>query len=180
MKHINLIILLLLTFSCSNEKDIVEFEKVLGKKNSETLTYLVKDFESDFLKRQYPSLDTKKAYKQFLTELSIGQTEYWKKISENSREFFEQSNLRLEIYSIPDSIWIERDPEKLTLSFSGVPMLKIKQKYLMPNGTFEYSTLESSFNYREPINEDSIIPSSVRTPSSRLPPGVREVGRSTR
>ncbi|GAA4280383.1 hypothetical protein [Gaetbulibacter aestuarii] len=159
MKFIILIIILLLTFSCSNEKDIAEFEKILGKENSETLTYLVNDFESDFLKRQYPNLNTKKAYKQFLTELSKEQTEYWKKISKNTREYFEKSNLRLEIYSVPDSIWIERNPEKLTLSNSNVPMLKIKQKYLMPDGTFDYSTSESSFLNKEPINEDSIIES---------------------
>ncbi|SFZ95188.1 hypothetical protein SAMN05428642_1115 [Flaviramulus basaltis] len=159
MKFINLIIILLLTFSCSNEKETAEFEKVLGKENSETLTYLVNDFESDFLKRQYPNLETKKAYKQFLTELSKGQTEYWKKISESSREYLEKSNLRLEIYSVPDSIWIERDPEKLTLGNSSIPMLKIKRKYLMPDGTFEYSTSESSFRYKEPIDEDSIIES---------------------
>ena len=149
----------LLTFSCSNEKDIAEFEKVLGKENSETLTYLVNDFESDFLKRQYPNLDTKRAYKQFLTELSKGETEYWKKISKSSREHLKESDLRLEIYSVPDSIWIERDPEKLTLSYSDLPMLKIKRKYLMPDGTLGFSTSESSFRYKEPIDEDSIIDS---------------------
>lgn len=159
MKFINLLIILLLTFSCSNEKDIAEFERVLGKQNSETLTYLVNEFESDFLKRQYPNLGTKKAYKQFLTELSKGQTDYWKKISKNSREYLNKSNLRLEIYSVPDSIWIERDPEKLTLSSSDVPMIKMRHKHLMQDGTFGYSTSESSFDYREPINEDSIIES---------------------
>ncbi|SDS02526.1 hypothetical protein [Winogradskyella sediminis] len=159
MKFIYLTIILLLTFSCSNEKDITEFEKILGKENSETLTYLVNDFESNFLKRQYPNLDTKKAYKQFLTELSKGETEYWNNFSKSSREYLKDSNLRLEIYSVPDSIWIERDPEKLTLSFSDVPMLKIKRKYLMPDGTFGYSTSESSFRYKEPIDEDSIIES---------------------
>ena len=96
MKFIFLNIILLLTFSCSNEKDIAEFEKVLGKENSETLTYLVNDFESDFLKRQYPNLDTKNAYKQFLTELSKGETEYWKKISKSSREYLKECDLRLE------------------------------------------------------------------------------------
>jgi hypothetical protein len=157
MKFINLIIILLLTFSCSNEKEIAEFERILGEENSETLTYLVNDFESDFLKRQYPNLDTKIAYKQFLTELSKGETEYWKKISKSSREYLKESDLRLEIYSVPDSIWIERDPKKLTLSFSEVPMLKIKRKYLMPDGTLGYSTSESSFRYKELIDEDSII-----------------------
>jgi hypothetical protein len=159
MKFIHLIIISLLTFSCSNEKDIAEFEKILGKENSETLTYLVNDFESDFLKRQYPNLDTKSAYQQFLTELSKGETEYWKVISKSSREYLKESDLRLEICSVPDSIWIERDPKKLTLSYSDVPMLKIKRKYLMPDGTFGYSTSVSSFRYKEPIDEDSIIES---------------------
>ncbi|TXG34853.1 hypothetical protein [Seonamhaeicola maritimus] len=159
MKFINLIIILLLTFSCSNEKEIAEFERILGKENSETLTYLVNDFESDFLKRQYPNLDTKSAYKQFLNELSNGQTKYWEKISKSSKQYLEKSNLRLQIYSVPDSIWIERDPEKLTSSNNNIPMLKIKRKYLMPDGTFGYSTSESSFRYKEPIDEDSIIES---------------------
>ena len=159
MKFINIIIILLLTFSCSTKKDISEFEKILGKKNSKTLTYLVNDFESDFLKRQYPNLDTKNAYKQFLTELSKGKTEYWEKISESSREYLKKSNLRLEIYSVPDSIWIERDPKKMILSNGDIPMLQIKYKYIKPDGTFGYSLSESSFRYKEPINEDSIIES---------------------
>ena len=60
---------------------------------------------------------------------------------------------------MPDSIWIERDPEKLKLGISEVPMIKIKRKYLMPDGTFGFSTSESSFRYKEPIDEDSIIDS---------------------
>jgi len=158
-RFIKVLLLLLLISSCSNEKDIGKFESILGEENSETLSYLLDDFESDFLKRQYPNLDTEKAYKQFLTELSKGQTQYWKKISKSSREYLEKSNLRLEVYSVPDSIWIERDPEKLTLSSSDVPMLKIKRKYLMPDGTFGFSISESSFLYKEKINEDSIIES---------------------
>ncbi|MCL8008958.1 hypothetical protein M8845_16120 [Gelidibacter japonicus] len=157
MKYIHPIIILFLTFSCSNQKEITEFEKVLGKENSETLTYLVNDFESDFLKSQYPDLGTKKAYNQFLKELSNGQTEYRQKISENSREYFEKSNLRLEIYSIPDSIWIERDPDKLTFNKNNNPTLNIKRKYLRPDGTFRYGTSISSFQYKEPMDEDSII-----------------------
>ncbi|MFI1743211.1 hypothetical protein [Thalassobellus sediminis] len=159
MKLINLFIILLLIFSCSNKKNIAEFEKVLGKENSKTLTYLVNDFESDFLKRQYPNLNTKSAYKQFLTELIKEDTEYWNKFSKSSRKIFEKSDLRLEVYSVPDSIWIERDPKKLTLSYNGVPMLKIRRKYLLPDGTFGYNTSESSFRYKDPINVDSIIES---------------------
>lgn len=159
MRSIHLIIILLLTYSCSNKKEIEQFENILGKANSETLTYLVNDFESDFLKKQYPNLNTQNAYKKFLTELSKGETEYWKKISEKSKLYLEKSDLRLEIYTVPDSIWIERDSTKLTLSSRNIPMLKIKRKYLQPDGTFGYSTSESSFRYKEPINEDSIIDS---------------------
>ncbi|WP_417371877.1 hypothetical protein [Gelidibacter japonicus] len=61
MKY-SLLLILILTFGCSNQKDIKEFEAVLGKENSETLTYLVNDFESDVLKRQYPNISTKEAY----------------------------------------------------------------------------------------------------------------------
>ncbi|MEP5341039.1 MAG: hypothetical protein ABJL44_01045 [Algibacter sp.] len=157
MRYINLIIILLLTFSCSNQKEITEFEKVLGKENSEILTYLVNDFESDFLKRQYPNIGAKKAYNQFLTELSKGQTEYRPKISQTSREYLEKSTLRLEIYSVPDSIWIERDPKKLTFYKNSNASLNIKRKHLKSDGTFRYETSVSGFRYKEPIDEDSII-----------------------
>ena len=153
----HLILILLLTFGCSNQKEITEFEKVLGKENSGTLTYLVNDFESDFLKREYPNLSTKKAYNQFLEELSYGETEYKQKISKNTKEYLEKSALRLEIYSVPDLIWIERDSVKLTFNKNNNPTLNIKRKYLMPDGTFRYETSVSSFQYKEPIDEDSVI-----------------------
>lgn len=51
MKLIHLIIISLLTFSCSNKNGITEFENILGKENSKTLTYLVNDFEYNFIKR---------------------------------------------------------------------------------------------------------------------------------
>ena len=162
MRHSNLIIILLLTFSCSNQKEITEFEKVLGKENSEALTYLVNDFESDYLKRHYPNIGTKKAYSQFLKELSTGQTEYLQNISENSREYFEKSTLKLEIYSVLDSIWIERNPKKLTSNINSNPTLNIKRKYLRPDGTYSYSTSISSFQDGETIDEDSIINESQK------------------
>ncbi len=147
---------MILIVSCSNEKQISEFENVLGKENSRTLTYLVSDFENDFLKRNYPNLNTEQAYHKFLTELENNTTENWKKPSEQSRKRFDNSNLKLEIYSIPDSIWIEKDSEKMTLSNAG-PMIIIKRKSLKSNGTFGYSTSETSFNYSNSVNEDSII-----------------------
>ena len=45
------------------------------------------------------------------------------------------------------------------MSYSDIPILKIKRKYLQSDGTFGYSTSESSFRYNDPIDEDSIIKS---------------------
>ncbi len=135
-----------MTFSCSNEKKIAQFEKVLGKENSETLTYLVNDFESDFLKRQYPNLDTKNAYKQFLTDLKNGRTDFLKKVSKESRKRFEQSNLKHEIYSYVDSVWIEND-------------FLIKKRFVNKslNGTIQYSVQTKSGNIPSNFDKDSLI-----------------------
>ncbi|WP_458626482.1 hypothetical protein [Winogradskyella sp. PC D3.3] len=146
MKFIKLTIILLLTFSCSNEKKIAQFEKVLGKENSETLTYLVNDFESDFLKRQYPNLDTKNAYKQFLTDLKNGRTDLLESVSKESRKRFEQSNLKHEIYSYVDSVWIEND-------------FLIKKRFVNKslNGIIQYSVQTQSGNIPSNFNKDSLI-----------------------
>jgi len=157
IKIINSLLIGLLLIGCSNNKAIAEFERILGKENSETLTYLVQDFENDFLADEYPNLETDKSYERFLEELIDGNGRVWQEISNESRERFAKSTLKYEIYSVPDSVWIERDTSKLKLSYSNIPMLKTKLKVLMPDGTFEYSFSESSFNYKEPINEDSII-----------------------
>jgi len=66
MKFLKLLIILLFVSSCSENENIKHFETALGQENSKTLTYLVNDFENDFLKRQYPDLKTKRAYKQLV------------------------------------------------------------------------------------------------------------------
>ena len=160
MKFVYPIIFLILCVSCKSESDITEFEKILGKDNSETLSFLVEDFESDFLKRQYPDLNTKKAYEQFLKDLSNEDTDDWLKISNQTRDVFDNSSLKLAIYSVPDSIWIEREREKPILPISqDIPILIVKRKYLLPDGTFEYSFSRSPLLHKEPMNEDSIIES---------------------
>ena len=159
MKFINLIFIIYFILSCSSKKDITEFENILGKENSKTLTYLVNDFESDYLSRQYPNLNTQKAYRKFLTDVLKGKNEYWKQISKSSKKHFEKSNLRLEIYSIPDSIWIEPNPQELNSNYENIPMLKIKRKFLKPDGTFDYNISESFFRYKKSMNVDSIIES---------------------
>ncbi|PKV50279.1 hypothetical protein ATE84_2334 [Aquimarina sp. MAR_2010_214] len=132
-----------------------KFEKILGKENSETLDYLVSNFENDFLKNLYPNLELEQAYKRFLTELKDNKTDHWREISKKSKIRFQKSKLKLEIYSYPDSVWIEKDTAKLTLKSS--PMIKRRYKYLTEDGTFEYRNSESSFNYKKGANIDSII-----------------------
>ena len=154
MKFFNLFIILLLIFGCSSDKDTAEFEKVLGKENSETLTYLVNDFESDFLKKQYPDLSTKNAYRRFLTELTNGKVNQIKNVSKKSRNRFEQSNLKSEIYSYVDSVWIENDfiikqrfPHKSHDGVIGYNTVTSHSEYI-PNGFDQDSLFAAKKNSR--------------------------------
>ncbi len=156
MKILKLFIFLLLVVSCSKKEQIKKFENVLGKENSETLTSMVLEFENGFLKRQYPDLNTEKAYRQYLKELENNSTGNWAKPSKKSREIFNKSNLRYEIYRIPDSVWIEKNPDTLHFKYDK-STIKTKWKYLNENGKFEYGVSESSISFNEPKNEDSLI-----------------------
>ncbi len=151
MKTLKIIIILLLLIGCSgNENQTTEFDKILGKENSKTLNLLVSEFENDFLKRQYPNLNTKSAYEKFVTEISEGKTEHLLEFSEKSRELFNKSTLRLEIYCVMDSTWIEKNPwNDKTL------LVKGRTKCLNPDGTFENGSMEMPFNENE-ISRDSI------------------------
>ena len=127
--------------SCSRDNYVTDFETTLGEENSQTLTELVVDFETDFLKRQYPNLNTKNAYEKFLTQVRDEETEHWEKISKNSREKFENSSLKDEIYHYPDSVWIERDTSKMTIKSKAV--VKSRFKYINDDGSVEYLESES-------------------------------------
>ncbi|AJR04831.1 hypothetical protein [Siansivirga zeaxanthinifaciens] len=138
MKFINLIIIALMTFSCSNESKIAEFEKVLGKKNSQTLTFLVNDFENDFLKKQYPDSELNESYKKFLTDYKNGNLENWPPLPKKITEIFEASELKKEMYFHPDSVWILPNStfdkvEEDSLIFLDVdrPYIKLRKKDLM-------------------------------------------------
>ena len=154
MKFIKTFIIFILIISCSDKKtenNTSEFDKVIGKENIETLDLLVSDFENNFFKRQYPNLDTEKAYRQFLTELRDEKTENWKSISEKARNKFKASDLRLEMYEFPDSVWILKNStfdkiESDSLNFlkSPFPYVKSRYKYTNPDGTIEYSYSRSS------------------------------------
>jgi hypothetical protein len=149
MKIIKIFIFIALIISCSDKKTedkISEFDKVLGKENVATLDFLVSDFENDFLKRQYPNLDTENAYRQFLTEIRDRKFENLKSVSQNASEKFESSGLKLEMYEFPDSVWILKNSsydkiESDSLSFldSPFPYVKSRFKYINPDGKIEYT-----------------------------------------
>ena len=148
-----------------------EFDKVLGKENIKTLDFLVSDFENDFLKRQYPNLDTENGYRQFLTELQDENTDNWKRISEKSRNKFKSSDLRLEMYEFPDSVWIienssmdKIESDSLVYFKQTVPYLKLRYKYTNPDGTVAYTFARgNSLELKPNSNLDSIINREINT-----------------
>ena len=174
MKILKTFILLFLIISCSDKKtkkNISEFDKVLGIENVATLDFLVSNFENDFLKRQYPNLDTENAYRQFLTELRDEKTENWKSISQKARDKFKTSDLRLEMYKFPDSVWILKNStfdkiESDSLNFfeSPFPYVKSRYKYTNPDGTIEYTYSRSSGENISEVDYDSIINREINSP----------------
>ena len=176
MKILISFIFLFLIISCSDkkaEKGISEFDKVLGIENVAMLDFLVSDFENDFLKRQYPNLDTENAYRQFLIELRDEKTENWKSISEKSRNKFKTSDLRLEMYEFPDSVWIiensdfdKIESDSLEYIKHPVPYIKSRYKYTNPDGTIEYSYTRGNSSELTPnSNFDSIINLELNRPN---------------
>lgn len=169
-------IYLLLVISCVDKKPEIqtsEFDNVLGKENVETLDYLVSEFENDFLKTQYPKLDSEKAYRQFLTDLRDGKTENWKGISQKAIDKFKSSDLRLEMYEFPDSVWIiensafdKVESDSLEYIKHPVPYIKSRYKYTNPDGTTEYSYSRGNSSELTPYsNFDSIIKLEMNRPN---------------
>ncbi|WP_282043070.1 hypothetical protein [Winogradskyella flava] len=169
-------IFLLLIISCEDkksEKQSFEFDKVLGIENVATLNFLVSDFENDFLKGQYPNLDTENAYRQFLTELRDEKTENWKNISEKARNKFKASDLRLEMYEFPDSVWIienssmdKIESDSLEYIRMPTPYVKSRFKYIDSVGNKEYFySRGNSFNPKLNSNFDSIIKREMNSPN---------------
>ncbi len=148
-----------------------EFDKVLGNENVATLNFLTSDFENDFLKRQYPNLSTENAYQEFLTDLRDGKTDNWQSISKKAREKFKSSDLRLEMYEFPDSVWIlenstfdKIESDSLNFWYSPVPYVKSRYKYTNPNGTTEYTYSRGSIEFIPNPDFDSVINRELITP----------------
>ena len=66
-----------MTFSCSSDKNISEFEKIMGKENCLTLTLLLNDFKNEILRKQYPESNLKQSDTQFLTDYKNENTDEW-------------------------------------------------------------------------------------------------------
>jgi hypothetical protein len=107
-----------------------EFEKTLGKENVETLNSLIENFETKTLKNKYPNLKTENAYKEFLKDI----LKYNYSLLEN--KIFPESKLKLNIYCVSDSTWVE---ERELSSGKKSEMIKTKYKCLNPNGKVIYS-----------------------------------------
>ncbi len=152
--------------SCSSEKNISEFEKIMGKENSLTLTSLLSDFENEFLKKQYPESNLNQCYINFLTDYKNGTTENWIPLSNKILDRFRGSDLENEIYYYPDSVWILPNSnydkvEEDSLIFLDIdrPYIKLRKKNLMfsePDNTiYEY---ERHYIYIDStMSRDSII-----------------------
>ncbi len=166
MKLINLLIILLLTFGCSSDKDTAEFEKILGTESSETLTLLVNDFENDFLKKQYPDSELNESYRKFLIDYKNGNLENWRPLPKKITDIFNASELKKEMYYHPDSVWILPNSsfdkvEEDSIIFLDVnrPYIKLRKKDLMfstPEKTvYEYKRYYVKID--STTNKDSLI-----------------------
>jgi hypothetical protein len=146
-KILKLFILLLLIVSCSNNERIAEFEKILGKEKSETLTSMVAEFENGFLKNKYPDLNSEQAYERLLTEMRDSKSQSWNKLPKFDKSRFDKSQLKHEIYSYVDSVWIETTED---------PKIVMQYKYLDIE-TFRKRKSLISYRPQDEKNKDSII-----------------------
>lgn len=133
MKKVIFILFTMISLSIYSQQ--IEFEKTLGKENVETLNSLIEDFETKTLKNEYPNLNTENAYKEFLKDI----LKYNYSILEN--EIFPESKLKMHIYCVPDSTWVE-ERELLSGKKSEMIKSKYKTKYkcLNPKGKVIYSS----------------------------------------
>jgi len=155
----------LIVFSSCYEKQIRrDFETVLGKENNETINYLVSNFETEFLKSQYPNLSTTEAYKEFLIELRDGNTQDWRDLSSEARSFFSKSELNKQMYSYLDSVWVVKnssydhvDEDSLIFLDVDRPYIKTRKRKSADSETDIQFTYNRIYVKIDSTNEDSII-----------------------
>jgi hypothetical protein len=109
----------------------VEFEKILGARQTKALNLLVSDFEKN-LDKIYPDLPTEKGYHQYLTDIISDETTNWEKFqfqSDKTNAEFHKSGLWDEIYDYSYSSDLNaKDSTKiLDVNFIGKYMLALHQ-----------------------------------------------------
>ena len=103
MQKLYLILVLILTFSCSKKQSdirIMEFENVLGERQTKALNLLVSDFENNLVKI-YPELTTEKGYRQYLFDMisdTISGYENYNFMSRKTITEYIESGLWKEVY----------------------------------------------------------------------------------
>ena len=110
MKHILVLIFSISLFtSCLIEEVYhTDLNAFLDKQDSELLNYLVEDFETDFLKKEYKNIPLNKAYLAFLEDIENNK-KFENSISVETQEKFSNSHLKFERYTVIDSVWIVND-----------------------------------------------------------------------
>lgn len=157
-------LLALIILSCASaqtEKQISKFQNNLGKDNYVTLKFLTAEFEKNFLKKNYPTLSIEKSYERFLIDVKNGEVNFKNKISTKNRDIFNESNLKLEIYEFPDSVWIGKNGIESRYIF------KDKDGEIDRNddGTINYGYSLKSADLNK--NQDSIVQKEYMTPRLR-------------
>jgi len=161
MKYLSIGLLLILILSCSENNETSEFKDIIGESNYKTLDTLVSDFENSFLKKQYPNLETNKAYEKFLIQISNGKEFNWIKLLPKSHNRFHKSDLRLEMYNFPDSVWVVQNSsfdkvEEDSLSFLDIdrPYIKVREQGRINNKEYQYRRVYAKL---DSTNVDSLV-----------------------
>jgi|TARA_B110000046_G_scaffold154032_1_gene163788 hypothetical protein len=132
MKKVVFILFIFITLSIYSQQ--TAFDKTLGKENAETLNSLIENFETKTLKKEYPNLTTENSYKEFLKD------NYSKDHSIDKRKTFVESKLKLNIYCVPDSIWIKKRTFFLRKE---IDVIETRYKCLNPNNEVIYNKTQS-------------------------------------
>lgn len=100
------------------------------------------DFETNFLKKNYPDKNIQNSYKKFLKDFFENEIELNSGLLQNGEKILEKNNLKFHIYNVIDSIWVG----KSVISESNEKVLITKYKHLNTNGEFNYAISETSQN----------------------------------
>ncbi|MBX2828236.1 MAG: hypothetical protein KTR22_08740 [Flavobacteriaceae bacterium] len=153
MKFWAIFIMLVCSLGCTEDQTISEFESILGKDKSATLTQLVLDFENEFLATYYADLIEEEAYKAFLFDVQYGDFPYWKKISDSVKHRFREHSLGYDVYQIPDSVWVVENSQESKHGFE--ENIVVRRKYTDASGKIKYSysprTIEKFRSHKDTI-----------------------------